>query len=119
MSREVDEVEARYLDLAGALLRGGGEVAGGLRAQQWRRRAACAGRMVPDPTLEQEVRKQEAAREYCAGCTVVAECARDALARPTLGVVRAGVFVPQDRKRYRSLVRPVLEEIAAGVDDGE
>ena len=64
----------------------------------WRNRAQCLGQ---DPELwdlgyhpgsfdEKAVR----AAELCAGCPVMCECAADALEPLSIGMVRAGIWVP-------------------------
>lgn len=59
------------------------------------------------------------ARELCAGCAVVRECARDAVDYPAWGTVRGGVALPDmnSRATTRRAAAVVLARVALGVDD--
>ena len=62
---------------------------------EWHERAVCAVHGC-DPGIEGTPAGKRAAvaASYCAGCPVKPECAAEALATRSTGVVRAGVFIP-------------------------
>lgn len=68
------------------------------------RRWDCDGRLAPEERLM-------GAQHACLGCPVMAECARDALAEGSTGVVRAGI--PLNAK-ITPTIRRALKLIAAG-----
>lgn len=78
----------------------------------WCDRAKCAGWDVNLFDLDdRKYRDQRAgiAGRLCQGCPVMAECAQDALDFVDRGIVRAGVWIPQQRNHA---ARKQLEEIA-------
>lgn len=86
--------------------------------RDWVGFAKCGGSDV-DPTLDgicnTNGERQLFARRYCAGCEVIVECARDAIANDDMGVIRAGVFLHSRRDRggrshNRSALRSVIVE---------
>ncbi|WP_371828089.1 WhiB family transcriptional regulator [Rhodococcoides fascians] len=57
--------------------------------------------------------KREAAEQLCAGCPVLAACARAALKNHALGMVWAGVPIPPDHdNKNTSAARRLLIEVA-------
>ena len=81
----------------------------------WQDRAACARhRLDPEPPYGAGagllIHRYAAA--YCAGCPVLAECARDALAHRDIGVVRAGVYCAPNGVSQRVHVREALQQAA-------
>lgn len=60
---------------------------------------------------------QAEAAALCAGCPVLVDCARDALAPLAVGTVRAGVWIPSNTTTYgnhgRRLARARLNEVVA------
>lgn len=83
-------------------------------SSRWSHRAACAGRMTPDPTLPDAAgrARQLLARDYCHGCPVIVECAADAYEHRDQGIIRAGIYIPVKDTQYRA-ARRVLRAIVA------
>lgn len=59
--------------------------------------------------------RAERAMSLCEGCPVIAECARDALVPLSVGLVRAGVYVPvtTEGSKRAQVARDQLMEMAA------
>lgn len=87
----------------------------------WHERAKCAGREptkyeVVVSTVPRVAREQdEYARNLCAGCPVVLDCALDALDYGDVGVIRAGLIlrhtsggVKQDRLTRQKLNHAIM-----------
>lgn len=90
-----------------------------MSGHEWRDRALCAGRPLSEahPHVRGDQRVT-AARRYCAGCPVVAECAADALTFRDTGIIRAGVWLPQyDDRTALKRARARLAVIAEGRPD--
>ena len=85
---------------------------------EWREHAKCAGQPVHRYELTGDViNKQAKARELCSGCPVVQQCAKAALAAPSVGLVRAGQWIPLEagsHTGYSPLWVEVLTMIAEG-----
>ena len=85
---------------------------------EWREWAKCAGQPVHRYELTGDViNKQAKARELCSGCPVVQQCAKAALAAPSVGLVRAGQWIPLEagsHTGYSPLWVEVLTMIAGG-----
>lgn len=91
----------------------------------WRGDAQCLGREPREYELDgneyKGTNRQARARELCEGCSVVRECAGEALEPLAESTVRAGVWIPAAAHGHiRSRVVYALSEIAlgeAGPDD--
>lgn len=87
--------------------------------QDWRYSAKCRG---DDPTryeldAHRHMDKQARARDLCRGCSVVKECALEALYPLAVGTVRAGVWITGAAgSNYRRMrpARNALKLIATG-----
>ena len=88
---------------------------------EWRLHAKCkdAATRYHDPyeLTGDVINKQAKARELCSGCPVVQQCAKAALAAPSVGLVRAGQWIPLEagsHTGYSPLWVDVLTMIAEG-----
>lgn len=89
----------------------------------WMDRALCAGRnprlYETDGYRNNRVMKSdrvERARNLCAGCPVVQECAADALEPLAVATIRAGVWIDAVvLGRNRKAVKAQLQAVALGV----
>ena len=85
---------------------------------EWREHAKCAGQPVHRYELTGDViNKQAEARYLCSGCPVVQQCAKAALAAPSVGLVRAGQWIPLEagsHTGYSQVWVDVLTMIAEG-----
>ena len=85
---------------------------------EWREHAKCAGQPVHRYELTGDViNKQAEARYLCSGCPVVQQCAKAALAAPSVGLVRAGQWIPLEagsHMGYSQVWVDVLTMIAEG-----
>lgn len=86
---------------------------------QWLPLAKCAGANPHDYSFETSKGRdlQAEAAALCAGCPVLVDCARDALAPLAVGTVRAGIWIPANTtmfgSRARRLARARLNEVVA------
>lgn len=89
---------------------------------EWREHAKCkdAATNEHDPyDLRGDVKdKQATARELCSGCPVVAYCAKAALAAPSIGMVRAGQWIPLEAGSLTGY-SPLWVEVLTMIADGE
>lgn len=84
-----------------------------LRPPSWDDEAVCRahGRY---PVPPRGVDPARYAHDYCAGCTVIRECAQDAIDTRSIGVVRAGIFVRARGRKPNPEMTTYLAEIAGG-----
>ena len=86
---------------------------------EWREHAKCAGQPVHRYELTGDViNKQAKARELCSGCPVVQQCAKAALAAPSVGLVRAGQWIPLEAGSHTGY-SPLWVEVLTMIADGE
>lgn len=86
---------------------------------EWREWAKCAGQPVHRYELTGDViNKQAKARELCSGCPVVQQCAKAALAAPSVGLVRAGQWIPLEAGSHTGY-SPLWVEVLTMIADGE
>lgn len=86
---------------------------------EWREQAQCLGRDPREYELESmehnKTDRQATARNLCDGCSVMQECAAEALEPLAKGTVRGGVWIPSAMPRGISArVHEALIEIALG-----
>ena len=81
--------------------------------------AKCAGQPVHRYELTGDViNKQAKARELCSGCPVVQQCAKAALAAPSVGLVRAGQWIPLEAGSHTGY-SPLWVEVLTMIAEGE
>lgn len=86
---------------------------------EWRAHAKCVGQDLNLYDLGGDVKdKQATARELCAGCPVVTYCAKAALAAPSIGMVRAGQWIPLEAGSHTGY-SPLWMEVLTMIADGE
>ena len=86
---------------------------------EWREWAKCAGQPVHRYELTGDViNKQAKARELCSGCPVVQQCAKAALAAPSVGLGRAGQWIPLEAGSHTGY-SPLWVEVLTMIADGE
>ena len=86
---------------------------------EWREWAKCAGQPVHRYELTGDViNKQAKARELCSGCPVVQQCAKAALAAPSVGLVRAGQWIPLEAGSHTGY-SPLWVEVLTMIAEGE
>ena len=86
---------------------------------EWREWAKCAGQPVHRYELTGDgINKQAKARELCSGCPVVQQCAKAALAAPSVGLVRAGQWIPLEAGSHTGY-SPLLVEVLTMIAEGE
>ncbi|MBU5654319.1 WhiB family transcriptional regulator [Corynebacterium aurimucosum] len=72
-----------------------------LNMNHWWEKAQCAGQPLNNYVLTGQRDKQATARQLCQHCPVKPQCAYDALEHQDSGVVRAGVWIPEDTAAMR------------------
>lgn len=72
-----------------------------LNMNRWWEKALCAGQPLNDYVLTGQRDKQATARQLCQHCPVKPQCAWDSLEHQDSGVVRAGVWIPEDTAAMR------------------
>lgn len=86
-----------------------------LNMNRWWERAKCAGQPIKNYDLKGQVNKPATARELCAGCPVKPQCAYDALQHADSGLVRGGVWIPDETslamRHERQAVTDALYEV--------
>ena len=86
---------------------------------EWREWAKCAGQPLHRYELTGDViNKQAKARELCSGCQVVQQCAKAALAAPSVGLVRAGQWIPLEAGSHTGY-SPLWVEVLTMIAEGE
>lgn len=83
----------------------------------WHEKAPCRGRPLSETTLEgrQGPGKRAGALDYCRDCPFTARCAAEAVELKDRGIVRAGVWIPENTAGWTK-ARRVLRYIADGYE---
>ena len=84
----------------------------------WRDRAGCLGREWPPYDLPDMsvAERRKVARWYCLECPVIRECARDALDRDDVSVIRAGLWLAPASTHQSRSTRAALAAVAEGAE---
>ena len=91
-----------------------------LNMNHWWQNAQCKGQPIKNYDLKGQVNKPAIARELCAGCPVKPQCAYDALQHGDNGLVRGGVWIPDEtslaiRHERQAVVNALYEVVLEGV----
>ena len=89
-----------------------------LDMNHWWEKAQCADQPLNNYVLTGQRDKQATARQLCAGCPVKPQCAWDALEHQDSGVVRAGVWIPEDTAAMRYEREAVYSQLYDEVIEG-
>lgn len=89
-----------------------------LNMDHWWERAQCAGQPLNDYILTGQRNKQATARQLCQHCPVKPQCAWDALEHQDSGVVRAGIWIPEDTAAMRYQREAVYNQLYDAVVEG-
>lgn len=89
-----------------------------LNMNHWWENAKCAGQPLNDYILTGQRNKQATARQLCQHCPVKPQCAWDALEHQDSGVVRAGVWIPEDTAAMRYQREAVYNQLYDAVVEG-
>lgn len=89
-----------------------------LNMNHWWERAKCAGQPLNDYVLTGQRDKQATARQLCQHCPVKPQCAYEAITYEDSGVVRAGVWIPEDTAAMRYEREAVYNQLYDAVEEG-
>lgn len=89
-----------------------------LNMNRWWEKAQCAGQPLNNYVLTGQRDKQATARALCQHCPVKPQCAYDALQHEDSGVVRAGVWIPEDTAAMRYEREAVYSQLYDAVAEG-
>ena len=89
-----------------------------LNMNHWWENAKCAGQPLNDYVLTGQRDKQATARTLCQHCPVKPQCAWDALEHQDSGVVRAGIWIPEDTAAMRYQREAVYNQLYDAVVEG-
>lgn len=89
-----------------------------LNMDHWWQNAECAGQPLKNYVLTGQRDKQATARQLCQHCPVKPQCAYDAIQHADSGVVRAGVWIPEDTAAMRYEREAVYNQLYDAVVEG-
>lgn len=89
-----------------------------LNMNRWWEQAKCAGQPLNNYVLTGQRDKQATARQLCKHCPVKPQCAWDALDHADTGIVRAGIWIPDDTVAMRYEREAVTNQLYDAVLEG-
>lgn len=89
-----------------------------LNMNRWWERAKCAGQPLNNYVLTGQRDKQATACALCQHCPVKPQCAYEAITYEDSGVVRAGVWIPEDTAAMRYQREAVYNQLYDAVVEG-
>lgn len=89
-----------------------------LDMNHWWEKAQCSGQPLKNYVLTGAKNKQATAHQLCKNCPVKPQCAYEAIEYEDSGVVRAGVWIPEDTAAMRYERETVIGQLYDAVIEG-